>query len=835
MTKKRIWALVIAASLAFAAWQGTTLAQDSHTVYVGGKAMTASAAGESWYTGGQVVAAQPASYEAHLYLDAANGGALTLELNGLTVSGVQDHAESKGAGIYTTDSLTIRYGGQNSVTASTAFDYNANPSVSFRSYDISYGIYANGLTLLGDAAASLQVTAVDVKGSSYGIYSGGALTAQGGTIVSRAGDTIDIRADWKFSSVGIYAAGEMRLTGSADISATAGNAYAGSYQESRSAGIMSSGDLTIENCTVEAVSEQAFDADAHEPSNYTYMRYSRGLYAQGGDITITGSSVTATAGDAYGLGTSVDSSAGILSYGGNIAINSGTVIATGGDKGTDPSYGICARQSSSGSTTEGILTISGGTITATGGDTYNNADYSVGMYAYNGITISGGTVTANAGKGLVSAGIDCDWDLTVSGNARVYATADEAKVYSYGIKVWNNYHQSGNAEVHATAVNTTGNTSGIGNRPPRSFGFYMGDSYNEQAGNANTFTITGGIFEARSLADGQSTTLPSVDTGGVGGEECALKFFDVAGNAATFSDGQQPNAQWYWWTLDPAHAAANQQVSTTKAYVYDDAEHNYLSKYLYIAPIKPDPETGDLSLTKTVSGEGADTGKAFTFVVTLGDATVSGVYGDMTFTNGVATVRAAHGQTVRATDLPAGITYSIVETEANQGGYTTAADGASGTILKDAVAKATFVNQWQSADTGTEVSVRKVWKLDDGGTATDSVTVALLRNGVEYGVATLREDNGWSHTWSGLDGRFRWSVSEKYVPEGFKASIEQPSANAFTIVNDDLPQEATDTEDPDIPPTGDTSGYGLWLALLLLAGGGLAATAAYGKRSRKGA
>ena len=378
---------------------------------------------------------------------------------------------------------------------------------------------------MGDAGASLNVTSVDVKGSSYGIYSGGALTAQGGSIISKAGDTIDIQADWKFSSVGIYAEGDMTLTDGASINATSGNAYAGSYRESRSAGIMSCGDIVIEGCSVEAISEQAFDEDANTPSNFNYMRYSRGLYAQYGDISITDSDVTAVGGDAYGDGTSVDSSVGILSYGGNITINSGTVTATGGDKGNDPSYGICARQSSSSSTDDGILTINGGTVRAKAGDLRNNADWSAGLYAYNGIAISGGTVTAEGGKGLVSAGVDCDWDLTVSNDAKVYASADEARVYSYGIKVWNNYHQSGNAEVHATAANTTGNTGSIGSRAPRSYGFYMGDSYNEQTGNANTFTITGGIFEAQSLADANSTTLPSVDTGGAGGEENALKFF----------------------------------------------------------------------------------------------------------------------------------------------------------------------------------------------------------------------------------------------------------------------------------------------------------------------
>lgn len=793
------------------------------TVYVGGEAMTAGDSTESWYTASGVVAAEPAAYSAHLYLDDENGGALTLEIKNLTASGKENHAQSKGAGIYTTEALTVRYGGKNTVTAAAAYDYTTGQN---RRYDVSCGIFANGLTLIGDAGASLSVTSRDVKGNSYGIHSTGALTARGGSITAVSGDTVDIGADWNFSSVGIHAEGAVLLTDGVRVYAAGGNAYAGSYRESQSAGIMSVGDMALEGCSVEAVSLQAFDEDANTPRNYTYMRYSRGLYAQYGDITITNSSVIATGGDAYGDGNSTDSSVGILSFGGNITIHSGTVTATGGNKGADPSYGICARQSSSSSTTEGILTINGGTVHATGGDTRNSSDWSAGLYAFNGIAISGGTVTAEGGKGMVSAGIDCDWNLTVSNDARVYATADEARVYSYGIKVWNDYHQSGSAQVHAAAANTfAAYTGALGTREPRSYGFYMGDSYNEQAGRANTFTITGGIFEAQSRADGNSTTVPSAGGGNLGGREHALKFFDVKDDAATFADGVQPNAEWYWWTLDPAHAAQNRHISPDKACVYDDAEDNYLSKYLYIAPIGP--ETGDLRLTKEVSGEGADTERAFSFTVTLSDRTISGTYGDMVFDGGVAAVRAKHGQTVTAAGLPAGVAYAITETEANRDGYTTSSVGETGTIPKDGVAEAVFTNHKESVAAVTQVSVEKIWKLDDGGAAAGSVTVALLQNGAQYAVATLEESNGWSHTWAGLDARYSWTVREIDVPNGFKASVERISDNRFVITNDDLPAES-----PVIPDTGDSSDHALWCALLVLSGAGMAGLAVWRKRTR---
>lgn len=77
---------------------------------------------------------------------------------------------------------------------------------------------------------------------------------------------------------------------------------------------------------------------------------------------------------------------------------------------------------------------------------------------------------------------------------------------------------------------------------------------------------------------------------------------------------------------------------------------------------------GDLTVQKTVSGVGADPHRAFDFSVMLSDRTVNGVYGDMTFTNGVAKFQLKHGQSATATGLPAGVTYTVNERTGS--GYT---------------------------------------------------------------------------------------------------------------------------------------------------------------------
>ena len=101
---------------------------------------------------------------------------------------------------------------------------------------------------------------------------------------------------------------------------------------------------------------------------------------------------------------------------------------------------------------------------------------------------------------------------------------------------------------------------------------------------------------------------------------------------------------------------------------------------------------GNLSVSKTVTGNAGDTSKAFNFTVTLGNTEINGVFGEMTFVGGVATFVLKHGESKTATGLPSGITYSVTEAEANRDGYTTVASKASGSIIKNATVTVAFTN-----------------------------------------------------------------------------------------------------------------------------------------------
>ena len=91
-------------------------------------------------------------------------------------------------------------------------------------------------------------------------------------------------------------------------------------------------------------------------------------------------------------------------------------------------------------------------------------------------------------------------------------------------------------------------------------------------------------------------------------------------------------------------------------------------------------KTGDLTVTKTVTGTAGDTEKQFTFTVTLDDTSISGAYGDMTFVSGVATFMLTHGQSKTAKDLPIGTTYTVKETGSDD--YTVSMTGETGTITE---------------------------------------------------------------------------------------------------------------------------------------------------------
>ena len=132
--------------------------------------------------------------------------------------------------------------------------------------------------------------------------------------------------------------------------------------------------------------------------------------------------------------------------------------------------------------------------------------------------------------------------------------------------------------------------------------------------------------------------------------------------------------------------------------VYSSAEAEQDTRTITVSITNIYRPTGELTVSKTVSGSAADMGKAFSFTVTLDDVLINGQYGDLEFINGVASFTLKHGQSVTAEGIPAGVSYIVAE--GDNEGYTVTSDGAAGIISYGGTAQAVFNNHMDKpADT----------------------------------------------------------------------------------------------------------------------------------------
>ncbi len=185
-------------------------------------------------------------------------------------------------------------------------------------------------------------------------------------------------------------------------------------------------------------------------------------------------------------------------------------------------------------------------------------------------------------------------------------------------------------------------------------------------------------------------------------------------------------------------------------------------------------KTGDLKVEKIVKGDGGDKNKAFNFTVTLDDKTITGTYGDMAFENGVAEFTLKHSESKTALGLPAGIGYTVTETEANQGHYTTESTGSTGTIPEEGTAQATFTNTRGAGDLEVKKTVVGVGADTTKG-FNFTVTLDEPLNGTygemtfTNGVANFTLTNGEVKKATDLPEGIGYSVLEKSIGSDYSA------------------------------------------------------------------
>ena len=133
---------------------------------------------------------------------------------------------------------------------------------------------------------------------------------------------------------------------------------------------------------------------------------------------------------------------------------------------------------------------------------------------------------------------------------------------------------------------------------------------------------------------------------------------------------------------------------------------------------------GDLTVTKTVKGTDAQKKQAFTFVVKLDDTEISGEFGDMTFSNGIAMFTLKDGESITAEDLPAGVGYEVIEAAGPD--YTAEITGDKGTIEAKTDAEAAFTNTFKEEQKAAPVSPAGTSAPDSKTQTGDPATMALV-------------------------------------------------------------------------------------------------------------
>ena len=380
------------------------------------------------------------------------------------------------------------------------------------------------------------------------------------------------------------------------------------------------------------------------------------------------------------------------------------------------------------------VTISGGTLTGNsarrfGGGVYLNTDSAVTQtggsiennVAYTGGGVCGGTYT-------MTGGVIKDNNNSLTEEVRLSTRGDGVFVGT-AFNLGNDAEISTNNDVYLTAgdsipkegryINVISQYTGASTAKPIQIHSEDHTVENTEIGTQLVrYTTDAGGKAAAATADANGIFVPSWKMP----EGLAIGQSKVAGKTDWMTYVPAVKIQYQWVSTDNPNDVtppANDYIRTGRAYTAKAQQNSHQGytfdgwytdeqcKHPFVDGTVLNTDTvlyglwkaerGNLSVAKTVAGNNGDTSKAFNFTVTLGDTGINGTFGDMNFANGVATFVLKHGESKTAVDLPAGITYTVTEAEADKDGYTTTSVNASGSIIKNDTAAVTFTNTRNSS------------------------------------------------------------------------------------------------------------------------------------------
>ncbi len=195
---------------------------------------------------------------------------------------------------------------------------------------------------------------------------------------------------------------------------------------------------------------------------------------------------------------------------------------------------------------------------------------------------------------------------------------------------------------------------------------------------------------------------------------------------------------------------------------------------------------GQLTISKTVAGNAADSTKAFDFTVTFEGASGTYSYIGNGVPNGTIksgdTISLAHGQSITVTGLPKDASYAVTESDYSGSGYTTAKTGEKGVIEADNTMTAAFTNT-------------KNYSGGGGGNPKDPVKDnetgdLIIRKTVDGNGADIYKKFDFTVTFSGASGSYSYTgqgVSGGKIKSGDTISL----AHGQSITVSGLPDGTT--------------------------------------------
>ncbi len=231
-----------------------------------------------------------------------------------------------------------------------------------------------------------------------------------------------------------------------------------------------------------------------------------------------------------------------------------------------------------------------------------------------------------------------------------------------------------------------------------------------------------------------------------------------------------------------------------------------------IVVVTDEEKSGDLTISKTVSGNAGSHEKAFTFTISLtkdGVAlTDSYAYTGIGITSGTvtngSTITLSHGQSITIKNIPVDTEYTVVENSANQDGYVTTSTGSTGTIELNKTKVAAFTN---TLDKYSDLIIKNEVSGNASNTTDEFTFVIRLKDknnhpitdsysyvgsvGINPGTignnGTITLSHGQSITIKNLPIGTTYEIEESVKPSGYAVTVNGKNSSIETgSINEDM-------------------------------------------------